>query len=268
MVVSDNFNLFMPFDVIKSEKGDQSEPEMRIAGYASTSDKDRQNDIIIQKGLDISNFVNYGYFNYDHNSSVILGYPDKDKTKIDSKGFWVEGVLLPSVPLAKSLWETAVALKKSHAPRKLGFSVEGKTLKKDASGRILKAAVYHVAITPSPVNTSCTWDALVKSFSDELLDKSMEAGYSTEIGEVTNGASLKVEDLERCFKILAKALGGDEEASKSLHQLKEHMGLSKSMDSDELILYYQLTKGLSYQESRELAAKVVKEVINDHYTQK
>ena len=59
MVVSDNFNLFMPFDVVKSEKGGQSEPEMRIAGYASTSDKDRQNDIIIQKGLDISNFVNY-----------------------------------------------------------------------------------------------------------------------------------------------------------------------------------------------------------------
>lgn len=266
-MVADSFNLFMPFDVVKSEKGEQSEPEMRIAGYASTPDKDRQNDIILQRGLDISNFVDYGYFNYDHNSSIILGYPDKDKTKVNSKGFWVEGVLLPSVPLAKSLWETAVALKKSNAPRKLGFSIEGKTLKKDASGRILKAAVYHVAITPSPVNTSCTWDALVKSFSDELLDKSMEAGYSTEIGEVTNGASLKVEDLERCFKVLAKALGGDEEACKSLQQLKDHMKLHKSIDTDELILYYQLTKGLSYQESKDLTAKVVKTMIDDYYTQ-
>ena len=94
----------------------------------------------------------------------------------------------------------------------MGFSIEGKTLARDAQGRITRAKVYNVAVTSNPVNTTCTWDALVKSFSTDLdsvtsteVTKAMEAGYSTNIGEVNNGASLKTESLESAFRILAKA---------------------------------------------------------------
>lgn len=256
---SDLFNFFVPMDVVKS--GDESKPEMRIGGYASTSDKDRQDDQIVQKGLDISDFVNFGYLNYDHDNRIILGYPDKTATRIDSHGFYVEGILLPDIPLAKSIWDTALALKKSNAPRKLGFSIEGKTLQRDANGKIVKAKVYNVAVTANPVNTSCTWDALVKSFTDDAdaVTKAMEAGYTANIGEVTNGASLKPESLESAFRVLAKAIGGDEEASKALMSLKDRLELSKSLDMDEMALYLQLTKGLSRGQAIEVINTCMKE---------
>lgn len=250
----DNFSFYMPFDIMKSEDNSSPDEEWRIAGFASTSKPDRQDDIIVQKGLDISDFVNYGFLNYDHNSSEIVGYPDKKKTKLTDKGFWVEGVLLKNVPLAKKIWDTAVALKKSNADRKMGFSVEGKTLAKDDFGRIIKAKIYHVAVTASPVNTSCTFDALCKSFSNDLLDKAMEAGYCYNIGETNNGASLKTEDLESAFRVLAKALGGNEDASSALDTVRKF--LNKSMDSDELALYFQLSKGLSRCDAMELVKKL------------
>lgn len=256
MVKSERFDFYVPFEIRKSEATQEQVPEMRIGGYASTSDKDRQKDIVIQKGLDISDFVNYGYFNYDHDNTKILGYPDKNRTKIDSRGFYVEGLLL-NTPLAKSLYETALLLQKSHAPRRLGFSVEGKTLARDSQGRIIKAKIYNVAITSNPVNPLATWDALVKSFSDELLDKSVEAGYSTIVGAVDSGACLKNEDLESAFRTLAKALGGSEDASAALNHLKDYLQLKKAVDTNELTLYYQLSKGLTRQQSEELVGKLV-----------
>ena len=122
----DNFNFSVPIDIVKSNNENEDEQEWRIGGYASTADEDRQGDEIVQKGLDISDFVNYGFFNLDHRNDVVLGYPDKDKCRIDSHGFYVEGLLLKGVESARHMWEAAVALKKSNAPRKLGFSVEGK----------------------------------------------------------------------------------------------------------------------------------------------
>ena len=253
--VNNNFSFCLPLDIVKSEEAENG--EMRIFGYASTSDEDRQGDEIVQRGLDIQDFLDYGWLNFDHDNTKILGYPDAQKTRIDRNGFYVEGVLLPTVPLAKSVWDTAIALKKSGAPRRMGFSVEGKTLEKDQRGRIVKAKVYNVAITPNPVNPKATWDALVKSFTEEF-DKSIEAGYTTPLGEVNNGSCLKTESLESAFKILAKALGGDEEASQSLSLLKDKLGLSKSIDTNELVLYFQLTKGLSRSESIDLVQQIIK----------
>ena len=67
---ADDFSFKIPIDLVKS---DGNSDEMRIGGYASTPDEDRQGDEIIQKGLDIQDFVNYGYFNYDHDNEKILG---------------------------------------------------------------------------------------------------------------------------------------------------------------------------------------------------
>lgn len=253
----DKFSFFVPMDIQKSDS--DTNGEMRIRGFASTPDKDRQDDEILQNGLDISNFVDYGWFNYDHDNSKILGYPDKATTRISKDGFYVEGNLLSSVPLARELWEVAVGLAQSKAPRRLGFSVEGKTLAKDSKGRITKAMVYNVAITPNPVNPKATWEALVKSFTDpDYMGKAMEAGYNSDIGAVNSGSCLKTESLEAAFKTLARTVGGDEEASKSLSFLKETLGLSKSMDKNEMVLYLQLTKGLSRIESINIVENLIR----------
>ena len=138
--VREDFKFYVPaeIDLVKSE--DKNKKEVRlIKGYASTPSKDRDNEEIVQKGLDISDFLDFGWFNFDHDNTKILGYPHKENTRINSEGFYVEGELLKGVPLADHIWEVAVALQKSNAPRKLGFSVEGKVLEKSASGKVLKA---------------------------------------------------------------------------------------------------------------------------------
>ena len=247
-----SFNIPVEVDLVKSDNG---QDEMRIGGYASTPDEDRQGDEILQKGLDIQDFVNFGYFNYDHDNSKILAYPDKEKCRVDGTGFYVEGLLLPGVELAKSLWETAIALKKSGAPRHLGFSVEGKILKRNALGKIIKAKVYNVAITANPVNPKATWDALVKSFTtdNEDIEKSLEAGYGD-----SNGSQLIPESLDSAFKTLSCVIGDDTEARQHMENLKKRLNQRQDITKSELILYFQLTKGLSFDDSASLVNKIIK----------
>lgn len=250
----DNFMFNLPVDIVKSS----DENEMRIGGYASTSTEDRQGDEILQRGIDYSDFVDYGYFNYDHDNSKILGYPDKSKCKIDGKGFYVEGVLLKGVELAKTIWDTAVALAKSGAPRKLGFSVEGKVLKRNAANQIVKAKIYNVAITANPVNPQATWDALVKSFTNnqadiDECDKSLEAGYSNQEG----GGALVPEDLEAAFKTLSYAIGDNPEAQQHMAALKSMLSTRTDITKSELVLYLQLIKGLSLKTSSQLADQLL-----------
>ena len=243
-VVTDEFRFCLPLDIIKSDT--EVNEEWRIAGYASTPNEDRQGDEIIQKGLDISDFVNHGWLNYDH-SEVILGYPDKDKCSVTKKGFYVEGILLKDIPQSKTMWETAIALQKSGSDRRLGFSVEGKILKKNDQGQIVKAKVYNVAVTPNPVNTDCTWSALIKSFTSNEADliKALEAGHGD-----ASGSPIIPESLESAFKTLSYAIGDDAEAKLHMDTLKARL-LHKQdiITKSEAILYLQLVKGLSFVEA-------------------
>ena len=260
--MKDNFNFSIPMDIVKSEAVDTD--EWRIGGYASTSTEDRQGDEIVQKGLDYTDFVNFGWFNFDHDNSKILGYPDKDKCGIDKHGFYVEGTLLKGVELAKSIWETATALKKSGAPRKLGFSVEGKVLKRNDLGKIVKAKIYNIAITANPVNPTCTWDALVKSFTDQqsdidhYMEKSLEAGYGD-----SNGSALIPESLESAFRTLSYVIGDDEEAKQHMSALKQKLEKKQEITKSELTLYFQLTKGLSFADSASLVNTIMNQVKED-----
>lgn len=258
---NDNFKFGVPIDIVKSENSDND--EWRIGGYASTASEDRQGDEIIQKGLDFSDFINFGWLNYDHDNSKIVGYPDGAKCCVNSKGFYVEGLLLKGVDLAKSIWETAIALKKSGAPRHLGFSVEGKILRRNDLGKIVKAKVYNVAVTANPVNPTCTWDALVKSFTnqesdierysdDKDIEKSLEAGYGD-----SNGSVLVPESLDSAFKMLSYVIGDDAEARQHMDNLKKRLSQRQDITKSELILYFQLTKGLSFTDSASLVDRMV-----------
>lgn len=237
----------MKFTIPMQIKKSQSKNgEMRICGLASTPDIDRQNQSILQRGLDISEFVNYGFFNLDHDNSVILGYPDKDKTRITDDGLYVEGTLLDT-PQARSIWDSAVALEKSKASRRLGFSVEGKILKKDKNNNILKAQIYNVAITPNPVNPKATWTALYKSMSKAL---------STE-----TGAPLMRESLENAHRCLTKAIDGDTKLEDIINSLINK--LNHSDNKDDIKIYLSLFKGLSAEEA-EKAANILEEKVRDN----
>lgn len=245
--MKDNFKLFLPVDIVKST--DTQGEEMRIAGYASTNFEDREGDEIIQKGLDISEFLKYGWFNFDHDNSKILGYPDPDKCKVNSKGLYVEGTLLKGVKIAEDLWNTAVALKKSGASRKLGFSIEGVVEKKNKLGQIIKAKIYNIAITANPVNPTCTFEALCKSMtSDITTQKALDT---------TSGSPLIREDLESSLKNLSYAIGSDEQSKTTKSEIRHILDSKRdSITPKEQILYLQLVKGLSYEDAQKLVSNV------------
>lgn len=240
------FKFFLEADIAKS--GDEGKRIIR--GYASTAVEDRQGESLVQKGLDISDFVTHGYFNFDHDNSIIVGFPYGEKCHIDDKGLWVEGELFKGIPEADRMWDLAVAIKKSNAPRKVGFSVEGKVLQRDGN-KILKAKIYNIAITANPVNTTCSWEAVVKSFGGksndedfliENVNKSLEAGYETNPEDMEGGSVFRKESLEKDLKNLSYVIG--DEGKKKL--LKDSM-TKKSLTRNETILYLQISKGWSYE---------------------
>lgn len=151
--------------------------EMRIGGIVTTDDLDKQDEEVVQTGLDFSPFLREGWYNDNHGQKTVdvLGYPTDAKYvrkgerlpngKIaDRSGWWTEGYLLHT-PEGRKTWQLCQALAKS--PRKLGFSIEGKVLKRDAMNkkRITRAVVKNVAITHCPVNVNTEMHALAKALS-------------------------------------------------------------------------------------------------------
>jgi Caudovirus prohead serine protease len=248
-----DFKFFLEADIAKST---DTEERRLIRGYASTAAEDRQGESLVQKGLDITDFVNHGYFNYDHDNSVILGYPIGEKCHVDGKGLWVEGELFKGVPEADRIWNLAIAIKKSNAPRKVGFSVEGKVLQRDG-GRILKAKIYNVAITTNPVNTTCSWEAVVKSFAnitdeDIFVSKSLEAGHEVNPTELEGGGVFRKESLDKDLTNLSYVI--DDEEKKKI--LKQKLSAKKSLSVSELTVFLQLTKGWSRAECQDFIKRI------------
>lgn len=251
-----DFRFFLDADIQKSESGDE---RRIIRGYASTEHEDRQNESLVQKGLDISDFLNHGFFNYDHNNKIIVGYPFQS-CRVDEKGLWVEGELLKGIDEADRMWDLAIALKKSNAPRQVGFSVEGKVLKREGN-KIVKAKIYNIAVTPNPVNTNCTWEAVVKSFSgidtaetENIVDKSLAAGYEINPEKMEGGATFRRESLEKDLHNLSYVI--DNAENKNI--LKQKLQTKKSLTFGESILYFQIVKGWSFDKAKKFVTKYSK----------
>lgn len=166
---NDDFIVWTPVDTSAIEKAERSGEDVEvtrpIGGWCSTENLDRQDEVVVARGLDFSEFVAFGYFNDNHrqDTSSVLGYPRV--AKLVKSRWWTEGNLLVGYPPADRVWELAKALRKSRAPRNLGFSIEGKVLERDGGNKIVRAKVRNVAITNAPVNTDCTWKILSKAFA-------------------------------------------------------------------------------------------------------
>jgi len=195
----DEFTVHIPDVVNILEKANENIEETRpIGGYCSTEHLDRQGEVVVAKGLDFDEFVAFGYFNDNHkqDTSAILGYPKI--ARLENNRWWTEGNLLKGYGPADKVWELAKALRKSNAPRRLGFSIEGKVQERDGRNKIVRAKVRNVAVTNCPVNTYCTWEILTKAFASSIdveraAEKALAAGHGM---EMTGGSALRTESLE------------------------------------------------------------------------
>jgi hypothetical protein len=159
------------FDVETFEKGD-GETSRRIGGIVSTDGLDRQGEVLIQDGLDFGPFLKSGWFNDNHDPATdsLIGYPETAELRELSDGrkaWYVEGYILKGdgTERCDRIWKLAKSLQKSH--RRLGFSVEGAIVARDAENpkTVRKAIVREVAITRCPVNEETSLHVLAKSLA-------------------------------------------------------------------------------------------------------
>jgi hypothetical protein len=185
------------------EKGDApAGQKRRIAGIISTELRDKQGEVLVQKGLDFGPFLKTGWFNDNHSKRTtdVLGYPQDvkqfrkgaalpDGSTAPANLTWAEGYLLET-PEADKVWSLAQALQKAGGDRRLGYSVEGGIVERAGADQktVVKAVVRNVAITNCPVGEHTRLEALAKSLeaAQEDVDRA-EKGLS--MGAPTPGVN-------------------------------------------------------------------------------
>jgi hypothetical protein len=207
------FKFELPIEVW--EKAGEPGKERRIGGVISTEARDRQGEIVLQRGLDFSEFTKNGWFNDNHSKETtgIVGYPTKVERGVQNgrPSHFVEGYLLPEYEPANKIWNLARSLQKTG--RRLGFSIEGSVVRRTGPNQsvIAEAKVRNVAITNCPVNTDTGLDVLTKSIQamenldDAWFRRAMMAGQGT-AGTTPSGfgvgAPLRAQSLEHDAKVL------------------------------------------------------------------
>lgn len=156
----EKFSFWMPLDIKKGAAGDD---KRYIQGIASTDHKDLQGESVKQTGIDTEYFLNNGFFNYDHRPGAENKVGEPTECKVTPQGLWVKGFVYQGKKQADYVWEHITSLTKSGSRRKMGFSIEGRVIKRNGS-TIEKCWLQDIAITPSPVNTS-TWAEIAKSLN-------------------------------------------------------------------------------------------------------
>lgn len=161
--VDNDFSFWLPMLLEKSESTTTKTGRRVIQGIASTSHEDLQKENVDQRGIDFSYFLKYGYYNNDHKPGFENKVGQPLECRVDPKGLWTKGFLFKEHKVADAIWELALALEASQSERKLGFSIQGKVLRR-AGQRILSCWVQDIAITAAPINTN-TWFDIVKSLA-------------------------------------------------------------------------------------------------------
>lgn len=161
---NNDFLFYVPVEV---EKG-KTDDTWKIRGIASTSDKDSQNEVIVQNGLDLTHLKKgLGFFNWDHHKGVENIIGQVTNAKKVSKGLMVEGYLFKDQPKAKSVKNIMSSLQKG-SERRIQMSIEGKVLKRSGK-KIVSAKITNVALTTNPINES-TYAEFAKSFTNDLSE--------------------------------------------------------------------------------------------------
>lgn len=222
--MQNDFKFFLPIEFSKA-KNNEGVEVMKIGGIASTSAKDTDGEYLDPNGFDVSYFMKQGFFNWHHmaknDPSTIIGEPTKAEIKSD--GLYVEGFLYDDSPIAKSVWNTAKMLDKSSKTRRLGFSIEGKALKRRSEDEkdpnykyIEKAAITGCAVTFMPKNPKTFLDIIKGDIEgsdfeydeedekeiEKMLSAGSETGTETTDKTDSSGAPLKTESVEKKIKNL------------------------------------------------------------------
>ena len=175
-LTEDTFSCFVPAQMVVVKGGDKGADKTGkrwIQGIASTDGRDLQGEVLDQNGIDLAYFLKHGYFNDDHKPGPEFKIGQPTEAKITKNGLWVKGFLFKNPePAAESradsYWNLMQQLAASGSDRKVGFSIQGKVLRRNGT-KIEKCWIQDIAITTQPVNTA-TWAEIAKSLSTQKWD--------------------------------------------------------------------------------------------------
>lgn len=156
-----DFHFFMPVESVT--KSTSKDGRRMIQGIASTDARDLQGEIVLPNGIDYAYFLKHGYINDDHKDGPEHKVGEPTDCQVTSKGLWLKGFLYKGKERSDHWWEHINTLENSGSKRRVGFSIQGKVLRRDGQ-TIVKCWLQDVAITASPVNTN-TWAEVVKSLA-------------------------------------------------------------------------------------------------------
>ena len=176
------FRQWVPFETVEVEKGGEASDSLgRIKGIASSEYVDADGEVIVQKGIDWSYFLNHGFLSLEHPLGVLNAVGESVSAEVVK----IDGVPATEItadihlqdPVGKSVWEKARMLKKSGSKRKLGFSIEGEALERDSEDpkKIVRSRVISVAISAAPKNPMSWFEPIAASMlaslrRNDLLD--------------------------------------------------------------------------------------------------
>lgn len=173
--MNNEFGFFVPAELVKG-KDSEGKEVMQIAGVASTTDRDTDDEILLPQGFDLSYFTSSGFINWHHRQkdkpSAIIGEPATAKVQKGGKELYVLANLYDT-PLAREVYDLGVVLKtQSKTGRKLGFSIEGKVIERDPNDPkiVTKAAITGCAITYQPKNGTSFAEVVKALGADEVVD--------------------------------------------------------------------------------------------------
>jgi len=201
MSIEESFNFWIPISKASSEKDGK---DRVVEGIVSTPHLDLQNERVVQNGIDFNYFLKHGYFNWDHKPGADNKIGEPQECRITPKGLYVKGLIYKGKKVADSVWEHIIALSNnSTANRKVGFSLQGKTVRRNGNS-IIKCWIQDVAITTAPINYNTYLD-IVKSLGEEEwcnsedlseiddTNKSLAAGYNPVLANESLDSNAKVQ---------------------------------------------------------------------------
>ena len=245
--MQDKFSVWCEADIFKAIDPVTGEVTMKMGGIASTSAKDSDGEYLDPNGFDVKPLLEKGLVNWHHRAKdqpqAIIGEPTT--AKITPEGLYIEAKLYPSSPLANEVYCLAETLEKDSSTRRLGFSIEGRVLKRRSNKKtsplynmVDKAEITGVAITHQPKNPK-TLASIIKGETDnsEEYSESENAYTKTEVMDwLFSKADISVELAE---KIYCKILNLSQMAERKfiteddLTKASEALGLDADDDQEE-----------------------------------
>lgn len=217
--LEDNFVFWCPIQKSEEAVVDPTTGEsiMRLGGIASTSDEDSDGEFLDPKGFDIAPLLKSGYVNWHHQANgqpaTIIGEPSK--AEIRPEGLYIETDLYPSSEIAKEVWNLANTLEKDSKTRRLGYSIEGRVVKRKSNNKnspdykkISKAIITGVAITHMPKNARTFANIIKGEIGMQIDDTETVLSKSEVMDRIFDFATnISIEKATKIFSLIKKISG-------------------------------------------------------------